>query len=99
MSFLLGHRYSLVLIACPSSSTKTFDCVLAAPCSSDPNCTDRWGATPLDDAFRGGTLYHKYCARLVYGWGGNFGEQGRSNKAKRDFLEDVKRISMEEVRG
>jgi hypothetical protein len=32
--------------------------------SADPNCTDRWGGTPLDDALRGGTPYHLYCAKV-----------------------------------
>ena len=26
--------------------------------SADPNVLDRWGNTPLDEALRGGTLYH-----------------------------------------
>ena len=65
--------------------------------SSDPNCMDRWGSTPLDDAFRGGTLYHKYCARLIVGWGGDFGVQRRSRRAQ-EFLEEVRQISMTDVR-
>ena len=65
--------------------------------SSNPNCMDRWGSTPLDDAFRGGTLYHKYCARLIYGWGGHFGSLRQSQRAKA-FLEEVRQISMEDVR-
>jgi hypothetical protein len=41
--------------------------------SADPNCMDRWGGTPLDDALRGGTPYHLYCAKLIHGWGGRLG--------------------------
>ena len=26
--------------------------------SADPSIVDRWGNTPLDEALRGGTLYH-----------------------------------------
>ena len=26
--------------------------------SADPSVLDRWGNTPLDEALRGGTLYH-----------------------------------------
>jgi CRP-like cAMP-binding protein len=65
--------------------------------SSNPNCMDRWGSTPLDDAFRGGTLYHKYCARLIYGWGGQFGALRNSQRAIA-FLDEVREISMEDVR-
>ncbi len=32
--------------------------------SANPNCKDRWGGTPLDDALRGGTPYHLYCAKV-----------------------------------
>jgi glutaminase len=28
--------------------------------SADPSILDRWGNTPLDEALRGGTLYHMY---------------------------------------
>eukprot|EP00960_Hanusia_phi_P033537 750499-Hanusia_phi.AAC.11 len=33
--------------------------------SADPGCKDRWGGTPLDDTLRGGTLYHRYCGKLI----------------------------------
>jgi hypothetical protein len=36
--------------------------------SAAPNCMDRWGSTPLDDALRGGTPRHMFCAKLIAGW-------------------------------
>jgi hypothetical protein len=41
--------------------------------SADPNKSDRWHGTPMDDCVRGGTLYHKYGAKLLQGWGGELG--------------------------
>ena len=41
--------------------------------SSDPNRVDRWNGTCMDDCLRGGTLYHKYCAKLLQGWAGEIG--------------------------
>lgn len=35
--------------------------------SADPCSKDRWEGTPLDDALRGGTLYHYYCGKLIQG--------------------------------
>ena len=34
--------------------------------SADPNIMDRWAGTAMDDAVRGGTLYHKYCAKVCF---------------------------------
>ena len=34
--------------------------------SADPNIKDRWAGTAMDDAVRGGTLYHKYCAKVSF---------------------------------
>ena len=41
--------------------------------------------TPMDDALRGGTLYHLYCAKLIAGWGGKLGTN-RNTDEGRDFL-------------
>lgn len=57
--------------------------------SANPNCKDRWGGTPLDDALEGGTLYHMYCAKLIAGWGGRPGrrEMGPEQKQMLEELE------------
>eukprot|EP00961_Rhodomonas_salina_P151435 2038483-Rhodomonas_salina.2 len=49
----------------------------------DPCCQDRWGGTPLDDALRGGTLYHLYCAKLIQGWGGELGTLAGTEEGER----------------
>jgi hypothetical protein len=33
--------------------------------SADPNTLNRWQGSLIDDALHGGTLYHKYCAKLL----------------------------------
>jgi len=38
----------------------------------------------MDDALRGGTLYHLYCAKLIAGWGGKLGTN-RDTDAGREF--------------
>ena len=43
-------------------------------------------------------MYHKYCARMIYAWGGSLGQQLRETKRGKVFLEEVEKISMEEVR-
>ena len=65
--------------------------------SSDPNRRDRWGGTPMDDCVRGDTLYHKYCAKLLQGWGGELGTfkgtpQGDS------FWHDLENVSIASIR-
>ena len=39
-------------------------------CSCSPDELDGWGASALDRALQGGTLYHMYCAKLLQSWGG-----------------------------
>ena len=55
--------------------------------SGNPNCTDRWGGTPMDDCVRGGTHRHMQCAKLLMGWGGKFGalENAPEGKVNRIF--------------
>jgi len=65
--------------------------------ASNPNFKDRYGNTALDLALQGGTLYHKYCARLLKGWGGNTGSFGETDEALK-LLEDLESISLEDVR-
>lgn len=39
----------------------------------------------MDDALRGGTLYHLYCAKLIAGWGGKLGLHSHTEQG-RDFM-------------
>ena len=43
-------------------------------------------------------MYHKYCACILYAWGGSLGPRLRATKRGLDFMEEIERISMEEVR-
>jgi ankyrin repeat protein/CRP-like cAMP-binding protein len=61
-------------------------------------CADRWGNTPLDDAYRGGTTYHKYCGRLIYAWGGTLGKALENTNSGRAFMAEIDQIAMEDVR-
>ena len=65
--------------------------------SSDPSVLDRWGGTPMDDCIRGGTLYHKYCAKLLQGWGGELGTF-KGTKVGDKFLADLNDISIKNIR-
>ena len=38
--------------------------------SFSPHFVDRWGATAMDDALKGHTMYHMYCAKLIQSMGG-----------------------------
>ncbi len=76
-------------------------CVLAVSfllgVSADPNSKDRWGGTPLDDALKGGTLYHRYCAKLLQAWGGQLGTFNHTNEGNA-FLTELESISIQTVR-
>jgi hypothetical protein len=76
-------------------------CVLAVSfllgVSADPNSKDRWGGTPLDDALKGGTLYHRYCAKLLQAWGGLLGTY-KNTKEGDAFLTELESISIQTVR-
>ena len=65
--------------------------------SSDPNTTDRWNGTPMDDCVRGGTLYHRYCAKLLQGWGGELGTYSNTQEGE-DFLDQIEDISIKSIR-
>ena len=39
--------------------------------SFSPHFLDRWGATAMDDALKGETMYHMYCAKLIQSMGGS----------------------------
>lgn len=66
--------------------------------SADPNCSDRWGNTPMDDAYRGGTLFHLYCSKLIQEWGGELGPQSAAIKEGQDFLKELEAICIKHVR-
>ena len=66
--------------------------------SSDPTCQDRWGSTPMDDAFRGGTLYHVYCAKLIQGWGGELSANIAASPEGEKFTKQLENISINHVR-
>jgi hypothetical protein len=65
--------------------------------SADPNTLDRWQGSPMDDALHGGTLYHKYCAKLLQAWGGELARYQHSDEGE-EFLEELQKISIKTVR-
>jgi hypothetical protein len=52
----------------------------------------------MDDALRGGTLYHLYCAKLIQGWGGDLGENTANSEIGREFLAELDAVSIKHVR-
>ena len=46
----------------------------------------------------GGTLYHKYCAKLLQSWGGELGNVFRETLEGEQFLKDLTSISIKQVR-
>ena len=67
-------------------------------CSCAPNLLDRWGATALDDALRGGTLYHVYCARLIQSWGGRSAALAAGTEEGDEALRRLEGVDIDEVR-
>ena len=59
----LADRYPLHL-ACAEGRVLAVSFLLGI--SADPNIKDRWSGTAMDDAVRGGTLYHRYCAKVCF---------------------------------
>lgn len=62
---------------------------------ADVFAVDRWGCTPLDDALRGGTLYHDYGAKLIHMHGGQI---SGDEKQRKDALERMDRLDVKDVR-
>ena len=62
---------------------------------ADACCKDRWGQSPLDDAVRGGTLYHQYCAKMIYMNGGQLAGCEEDRQSAQESLET---ITMTQVR-
>jgi len=51
----------------------------------------------MDDCIRAGTLYHKFCAKLLQGWGGELGTF-KGTKIGDGFLADLNDISIKSIR-
>ncbi|KAK3251628.1 hypothetical protein CYMTET_39030 [Cymbomonas tetramitiformis] len=64
---------------------------------ADPNCWDRWGGTPLEDALRSGEFYGKHCAMLIQASGGVLGKCSGSEEGK-ELMQKLDGASMDEVR-
>ena len=62
---------------------------------ADPCAADRWGNAPLDDAVKGDTLYHLYCAKLIHMHGGQMEGSEEEQQAARQALDNM---SVAEVR-
>jgi hypothetical protein len=65
--------------------------------SADPNTLDRWQGSPMDDALYGGTLYHKYCGKLLQAWGGELARYQKTDEGE-EFLKELQTISIKTVR-
>lgn len=65
--------------------------------SANPNQEDRWGRRPLDEAFSGWTQYHKYCAKLIHGWGGRLGQLNGTEEGQQKMRE-LDAIDMDAIR-
>jgi hypothetical protein len=53
--------------------------------------------THADDTVRGGTLYHRYCAKLLQGWGGELGTFKNTPEGSK-FLASLEAISIKSIR-
>ena len=53
--------------------------------------------THADDTVRGGTLYHRYCAKLLQGWGGELGTFKNTPDGIK-FLASLEEISIKSIR-
>lgn len=62
---------------------------------ADPCFKDRWGQYPLDDALRGGTLYHLYSAKLIRMNGGTL---SGTEEEQRAGIETLDSIDIQDVR-
>jgi ankyrin repeat protein len=61
-------------------------------CSCSPDELDGWGASALDRALQGGTLFHMYCAKLIQSWGGQISalkgtHEGEQALRELDFID------------
>ncbi|KAK3264010.1 hypothetical protein CYMTET_27222 [Cymbomonas tetramitiformis] len=64
---------------------------------ADPNCRDRWGGTPLEDALRSGEFYGKHCAMLIQASGGILGSCSDTEEGTA-LMRRLDGASMDEVR-
>jgi ankyrin repeat protein/CRP-like cAMP-binding protein len=67
-------------------------------CSCSPDELDSWGASALDRALQGGTLYHMYCAKLLQSWGGKISIL-RGTREGEWALQQLEQIDIADVRG
>ena len=65
--------------------------------SFSPHFKDRWGSTALDDALKGNTMYHMYCAKLIQSMGGDVSTLKGTDEGRR-ALEVLEQLPIEEVR-
>ena len=56
---------------------------------ADASRCDRWGNTPLDDALKGGTTYHHYCAKLLHVHGGYISGCEEQRQAALEMLDGM----------
>ena len=66
-------------------------------CSCSPDELDGWGASALDRALQGGTLYHIYCAKLIQSWGGKLALLHETEEGER-AMKELERIEIGDVR-
>ena len=65
--------------------------------SFSPHFTDRWGATAMDDALKGKTMYHMYCAKLIHSMGGRISLL-KDTEEGAQALEALEQIHIDDVR-
>ena len=65
--------------------------------SFSPHFVDRWGATALDDALKGQTMYHMYCAKLIQSMGGQVSLLKDTEEGAR-VMEAVEALPIDDVR-
>lgn len=64
--------------------------------SASVDVQDRWGATPLDDAIRGGTKYHLICGKMIQAWGGCLGNLSGTEEGA-EGMRKMGEINMKDV--
>ena len=65
--------------------------------SFSPHFIDRWGATAMDDALKGQTMYHMYCAKLIQSMGGQVSLLKGTEEGAR-ALEALQALPIDDVR-
>ena len=91
------HETRLLSIAVAAAEGRVLAVSFLLGISADPNTLDRWRGSPMDDALRGGTLYHMYCAKLLQAWGGELARYNGTSQGE-EFLLELQKISIKTVR-